>query len=30
MVAHPERKIVELNIAPDYKDGIQFEASVER
>ncbi|EHU3348735.1 amino acid adenylation domain-containing protein [Acinetobacter baumannii] len=26
MVAHPERKIVELDIAPDYKDGIQFEA----
>ncbi|MCU0188501.1 AMP-binding protein, partial [Citrobacter freundii] len=26
MVAHPERKIVELDIAPDYVDGIQFEA----
>ncbi|MCP5877306.1 hypothetical protein NL390_33100, partial [Klebsiella pneumoniae] len=26
MVVHPERKIVELDIAPDYKDGIKFEA----
>ncbi|SSI50108.1 Amino acid adenylation [Acinetobacter baumannii] len=26
MVVHPERKIVELDIAPDYKNGIQFEA----